>query len=320
MVVAGAPAVARAADVSMPVRLELRGPLGCASLRQLLEAIQRRNGRVRLAAGAERATSLVVTVKPVDVGLQGELQVLADDGSSSSRRVEGATCQAVVEALSLTAALALESVASTAPSPLPAPSPAPPPKPLSFTKPALSPNARSAGQPRLRGFAGAQASLGQILTPHLNAGGGLLGRARLERGRVLSPSLTLLVSHSRNELFDSSRHVSVSLTGVSLAVCPLALGPTPRLRLEPCLTGTGAELSAAGRELPMAATVSRSWWGVGALARVSLALLTELALEVEAGALLPLVDRRFVVVPSGTSLGSTPAFAPFASLGLAYAL
>lgn len=314
MGVVGAPAVAHAADASMPVRLELRGPSGCASLRQLLEAIQRRSGRVRLAAGAERATSLLVTVKPVDSGLQGELQVLADDGTRSSRRVEGATCQAVVEALSLTAALALESVAYSAPTP------EPPPAPASAAKRAVSQDARSAGQQRLRAFAGAQASLGQILTPHLNAGGGLLGRARLERGRVLSPSLTLLVSHSRNELFESSRHVSVSLTGVSLAVCPLALGPTPRLRIEPCLTGTGAELSAAGRELPQAEAVSRSWWGVGALARVSLALWTDLALEAEGGALLPLVDRRFVVVPSGTSLGSTPGFAPFASLGLAYAL
>jgi hypothetical protein len=298
----------------MPVRLELHGPDGCVSLRDLLGAIQRRNGRVRLAAGAERAVALSFTVKAVDAGLQGELQVRADDGSTSSRRVEGATCQAVVEALSLTAALALESVAYSPPAPL-----APAPRPLASRSPA--PPARPASSPsRLRAFAGAQASLGQMLAPHLNAGGGLLGRARLERGRLVSPSLTLLVSHSRNELFESSRHAAVHLTGVSLTACPVALRPASPLRLEPCLTATGARLSATGRELPLAEAVSRSWWGVGALARASLELLAELSLEVEGGALLPLTDRRFIVVPSGRALGTTPALAPFATVGLAYAL
>lgn len=302
----------------MPVRLELQGPEGCASLRELLGAIQRRNGRVRLAAGAERATTLVVTVKPGDAGLRGELQVRADDGSTSSRRVQGATCQAAIEALSLTAALALESVAYSEPPPTPAAAPrASAPAPAAAATMAQH---RPSPPSPLRAFAGAQASLAQMLAPHVNAGGGLLGRARLERGQLLSPSLTLAVSHSRNELFESSRHAAVHLTGVSLTACPVALRLASPLRVEPCLTGTGAELSAAGRELPSAEAVSRSWWGVGALARASLALVAQLSLDVEGGALLPLVDRRFIVVPSGTSLGTTPALAPFASVGLAYAL
>lgn len=312
---------ADAMEDSMPVRLELTAPNGCSSLRELLASIQRRNGRVRLASDREPAVALHVTLHADDQGAaSGELTVQTKQGESSARSVTGPSCEAVVDALALTAALSLGSYEfSPPPAPAASPVPAPPVSPAAPPVPATdAPSSRSPS--RWQWEAGAQASLGRMVAPHLQAGGGLLGRARWERPSAFSPSLTLSLSHTRNELFESSRHVGMALTGLSLAICPFSLRLHAAVRVEPCAAASAAELKASGRELPAAATVSRAWWGAGALARVSVSPWSGLSLEVEGGALVPLVERHFVVEPSGRSLGSTPEVAPFVTAGLSHAL
>ncbi|HVY30620.1 MAG TPA: hypothetical protein VHB79_28870 [Polyangiaceae bacterium] len=318
------PALARAEGATIPVRLELQGPLGCASPRELLDALQRRNGRARLAAGDEPAVLLQMSVTPAAHGLHGLLEVQSLDGVRSSRWVDGDSCQAVIEALSLSAALALQQGAGERASAAPAASPAPSSLPAPASNPEPVADLPGAGSSRarraapLRCEAGAQASLAQMVTPHLSTGGGVLGRARLERGP--EPSLSLMLSYSQNELFESSRHVGMHLTGLALSACPARLALASRVHVEPCAIGYGARLQAFGRDLAEAESVTRSWWGVGALMRLALSPLEDLAIEVEGGALRPLVQREFVVLPSGTSLGKTPELAPFASAGVVYAL
>ncbi len=293
-------------------------------MREMLDALQRRNGRVRLAISGEQAVALQMRLSVTSAGLRGALSMRLADGSSSERAVEGATCQAVVEALSLTAAIALASVApaeegerseAVAPG---VESPA-----TAVSSPATSTSSarrRAAGQARVAFEAGAQASLSQMVAPHLNTGGGLLARARLERGNELSPSLTLSVTHTRSELLERSRHAELQVTGISMTVCPIAVRPHRRFRLEPCVAANGARLSATGRNLLSPRSVARSWWGTGALLRLSVFPLPELAVEVEGGGLVPLVSRRFVAEPTGQSLGETPSVSPFTSVGLVYAL
>jgi hypothetical protein len=186
--------------------------------------------------------------------------------------------------------------------------------------PAGSERPSSASGARLAVQVGAQASFGQPVAPHFNAGGALLGRARLERGTAFSPSVTLSIQHTRSELLHSAPDSAVRVTGLSVAPCPVSLRPIARLRLEPCLVATGAELQAVGRDLPQATSAARSWWGLGALARLSLAVTRGLAFEVEGGALVPLVERRFVTLPSGRELGRTPTLAPLANAGVSYEL
>lgn len=315
------PTAVRANDAPVAVRLELAGPIGCVSARELLGALQSRNGRVRLAAGEEAAVTLRVRVEETSRGLRGELEVLSLDGGKSSRSVEGKTCQAVIDALSLSAALALQQTSSATPVEAPV-GPADAAREDHVRREPDEPERSTGGSKerpaRFRFEAGAQASLGQMVTPHLNVGGGVLARARLERGS--RPSLSLSLAHTRNELFESSRHAVLRLTSVGLTACPVALAPAAGVHVEPCLTGTGAKLDASGRDLAQTESVARSWWGVGGLVRFALSLLRDISVEIEGGALIPLVDRRFVALPSGTSLGSTPLFAPFASVGLVYAL
>lgn len=305
---------ARADDASVPVRLELEGPLGCVSGRELLGALQSRNGRLRLAAGDEPALLLRVRVTEAAHALRGELELVTEGGARSSRRVEGDSCKAVVDALALTAALALQ---------LAAESPSSRASSVGSTIAGHDTEARILPPRSPLGKAahfelGAQAALAQMVTPHVNVGGNVLARARLDRGFEASLSVALL--HTRNELFQSSRHAALRVTGISLTACPAQLTLLGVLRIEPCLSGTGAQLEAIGRELPVTHSVKRSWWGVGGLGRASVSPWQGVSLEVEGGALVPLVDRELVVMPSGASLGATPAFAPFANVGVSYAL
>lgn len=315
---------AAATEAFVPVELEISGAEDCSSVRELLASIQKRNGRVRLAAGDEPASRLTVRLRRSDAGLTGELSVRAVDGSTSTRSVSGTTCGSVIETLALTASLALQAAlpeAGASPetgAAKPAETKTAVPRATATTTTATTTTTRRDG--RLSVEAGAQAALARMVAPHLNVGGGLVARARWQRDELFSPSLTISALHTRNELFESSRHAAVHVTGVSLVVCPIAVRPSRRLRVEPCWITTGAELRALGRELELEQSVSRSWWGTGALARLAFEPSSRFAVELEGGALLPLVDRRFVALPSRTSLGSTPALAAIATAGVVYAL
>jgi hypothetical protein len=321
---------ALAADTSVPIHLLLSGADGCSSLRELLASIQKRNGRVRLAAGGEAASTVAFRVWHTNTGLTGELSVRGVDGSASTRQVSGDSCEGVLETLALTASLALQSAweqhdemtaskveATAGAPPEPAKLVATSKSPDSSSKPPGS--APSPGS-RLLVEAGAQAALSQVVAPHLNVGGGVLARARWQRDELFSPSLSVSALHTRNELFESSRHAAMHVTGVSAVLCPVALRPHRQWRVEPCWMTTGARLQALGRELDFEQSVSRSWWGTGALARLAFEPSRRFAFELEGGALLPLVDRRFVALPSRTVLGSTPVIAPIATAGVVYAL
>jgi hypothetical protein len=315
---------ALAADTSVPIHLLLSGADDCSSLRELLASIQKRNGRVRLAAGDEAASTVTFRVWHANAGFTGELSVRGVDGSSSTRQVSGDSCVGVLETLALTASLALQSAweqpderqaSEAAAKAVAAPAP---PKSGDATKPVRAP--LGSRRSRLQIEAGAQAALAQVVAPHLNVGGGVVARARWQRDQLLSPSVSVSAAHTRNELFESSRHAAMHVTGVSVALCPVTLRPHSRLRLEPCWMTTGAQLQALGRELDFEQSVSRSWWATGALARLAFEPSSRFAFELEGGALVPLVDRRFVALPSRTVLGSTPAIAPIATAGVVYAL
>jgi hypothetical protein len=322
--VLGTAAESETTSFTTPVRVQLVAEPGCSSADAFLEAVHKRSARVRPAEASESAALLEVKLERVGSGVQGDLKLQHEGGATSTRHVAGVSCEAVVDALSLTAALALDSASAEAPA-----EPAPPPTPTASNGSGASDAPADPGEQMvvrdselksIRPEVGAQAVVARLVTPHLNVGAALAVRLRLERKRLLSPSLGLSLLHTDNRLFDSSRHVSLQLSGLSLSLCPARLKPTPRLRLEPCLSGLGARLHARGRDLPDAREVTRSWWGVGVLARAALELQARLQVELEAGGLVPLVSRSFVALPNDTSLGDTPALAPFANLGITYVL
>jgi len=125
-----APAPAAASD-TVPIRVEFDAPAGCSSADTFYGGLLARMSRARRAAPGEAAVHFNVRLTRTGNKVRGELRLMdGSPGDGDTRRVEGETCDAVVEVLSLTAALALVT-RPAAPIPPPPPARPPPPPPAS---------------------------------------------------------------------------------------------------------------------------------------------------------------------------------------------
>jgi len=94
----------------IPIRIVFDKRAVCSNSDEVYLAIQSRSDRVRRANEGERAFGIRVRLKRVGANVRGELSVIHEQGETNPRAVEGASCEVVVDALSLTAALALDAV------------------------------------------------------------------------------------------------------------------------------------------------------------------------------------------------------------------
>jgi len=127
--------------VPIPIRVDFDAPAGCADADAFYAGVSARLARVRRARPGESATRLIVRLTRVGGKVHGELQLGGGGGESDTRRVDGATCQEVVQVLALTAALAINHPPSAAP-PSPAgekPEPAVPAAPRAAPEPVAAP-------------------------------------------------------------------------------------------------------------------------------------------------------------------------------------
>jgi len=127
LVALAAPAPAAASD-AVPIRVEFDAPAGCSSADTFYGGLLARMSRARRALPGEAAVHFGVKLTRAGNKVRGELRLMdGSPGDGDTRRVEGETCDAVVEVLSLTAALALVTrPAAPIPPPPPARSPPPP--------------------------------------------------------------------------------------------------------------------------------------------------------------------------------------------------
>lgn len=98
---------ARAGDTT-PVRLAIEVPEGCSNVRSFYDAVRARTDRIHLTTRPREGLELRVTVVRIQTRYRGELRVVDLDGARTTRLVEGASCEEVVRALSLTAALVVD--------------------------------------------------------------------------------------------------------------------------------------------------------------------------------------------------------------------
>lgn len=130
------PRHARAADEPIPFRVESLPGATCPSGDPFATQLLRRTDRIREAAGDESAVVFRLEVEPGKDHASGRLTVREPDGSETEREVVGASCQEVVSAMVLIAAVLLDPNASleplAPPSPPPPKPPSPPPPPRSL--------------------------------------------------------------------------------------------------------------------------------------------------------------------------------------------
>lgn len=105
---AAGPATSVGETGARPVQIELEAPEGCSGADAFFGSLRSRTNRVRRADGDEPRTTLKVRLTRGHGQVVGELRIMDDRGGTDSRKVQGASCDEVVQALSLTAALALD--------------------------------------------------------------------------------------------------------------------------------------------------------------------------------------------------------------------
>lgn len=301
------------ASGSVPIRIELEAPPGCASAEDFYAALRARSEQVRLGEAGERATEVVVKLEPGSDVLHGELRVIDEHGDTESRTVDGSSCEAVLEALSLTAALAFEAARER--------KQAEPPKPLPPEPDAVEHGHASGESGTPRWSFGVHAIVTRVLTAQTSLGAGVVGRVRWEspHGAARSPgaSFGLSLVHATSEPLESSGSVSSGWTAAVLHGCPTWVG-IGGVEVAPCVTASGGVLAVSGLDVENPRSVKRSWWSVGAQLTAEAALGERMTLDVAAGVSVPVVERTFVTSPSETVVSSTPRFSPLGSLGLSY--
>lgn len=299
------------------VTLEYAAFEGCPGAASFEAQVLARTPRVRFATpGTSGTLTWIVELAPTNGGSRGTLRVLGETQGKLERGVTAASCEQVVGALALVAALSVDPEASLGeaaePSPRPrAPSPSKPPAPV----PSLRPPERveAARAPR---FTVGLSLVGRSgLAPELVwAPQAALGLSfRTGGGHTWGLRLSALHASSRSTLDAGSASFTSNL--VRLQAFPLRVG-SAAWRFEPAAFAEAGELTARGVGITPTRSVRRPVAWAGVLGRVSL-VMSVLLLELEAGGALPFVRDRFYIFEN-TTVFRVPAGSAFASAGVGF--
>lgn len=299
----------------LDVRIEFDAPSDCAEVSSFYDRVRARTDRVRLAEAGVQALTLRVRVVRRGAKVHGQLRMTDELGASTTREVDGGSCPEVVDALSLTATLALDPTASPE-----APPPTVPP-PVEVVTLVATPSRPPEPPPRevqVGLEAGLQGGVAEVISPYLSLGGALSARLTFGARDRVNWSLGLTLTHLGNDIVVSNQVLAARLTSLAINACPARFNAGGAFSLEPCALFAGGLLSATGRGVSNPDSAVRSWWSAGALVRAALPIGGGVALELEAGGAVPLLKRRFILIAPERLLGESPGVSAFISAGASY--
>jgi hypothetical protein len=309
-----ASATGRAADVTS-VRLRYAAARDCADERGFFEQVSARTQRVRLANSSEPATALVVSIRELPGGFAGKLELRSDEGATSAREVKAASCDQVVAALAIMAALAIDPDASTEPIPKPRPAPRPPPpKPAAEPAPRPTPVAPE-GSLFSHWKAGVSLSLlAGVFDEPVLAVRPFVELAREGRS-AWGYALRLSGARFQSEVSRSEGTGEFTLFSGRLEGCPVHFRAWEPVWISACLAFDGGWLEARGADVTPRQSVTRSWFAAGETTRIERRLLEILALELSGEVFFPFVRDRFFV-GSDATVHRTPVVFGGGAIGL----
>jgi hypothetical protein len=266
----------------------------------------------------------------------GELRIIDDHGETDTRKVQGATCDEVVQALSLTAALVFDpSALLSVPQPSSeSPTAAAAPPTEAATETAVVPPPKKEPAPAVV-LATESTTRTARVVPDVEMGVGLVGLAVLSgsfspgigvsarknlgsHGSNFRPTLGLSLAYVRNDVVQSPQHAGVGLAVVGATGCPLRWSPSI-FTVQPCALVLGGWLSVSGIGLNHVNTVSHSWLSAGLMIRTAAFLGRGLSIELEGGINVPVLKRRFFATAPDNVVAETPGVSPIVGLALTYA-
>lgn len=318
------------AKVAKPVQVEFDAPAGCSGTEAFFGSLRSRTDQVRQADAGEPHTTLQIRLSRTRGRVLGELRVVDDRGGTDTRKVQGASCDDVVQALSLTAALAVDpSALLSAPATAPE-TPAPTADTVAQEPPLATKNLPEAEVPATAEPVAAHPSLqvpsfelgvGPEGTALLTSGAGLgvavASRWTLADRGPLRASFGLAFIYLRNDVLQTPGAVQINLTGLAATACPFRVSASV-LTFEPCALVIGGRLAASGLQATHSYSVDRLWLSAGGILRVAASLGDGLWLDLQVGISAPFFKRRFFETTPDTVVGETPMISPVVGLGLAY--
>jgi len=287
--------VGRAEESVTRVRIEFTGTVGCAEPAEFYQAIRARTPRVIWSDDAEAAYTLRVQVIENPPRVVGELRLGGRSGESDTRRVVGETCAEVVDALGLTAALAIDPLTQLASQPIVRHS--------SLSRVSVGPPSDVPAVRLEESEVSADVTLGlgvaslRLLRGRDSYGPMLLGRLTWNTP-LLDPAVELAIVHSPSSLTTpgEGRDFATESTTALVSLCPSEWDiHRHELSLCPSAVLLVGRISAHGADVELPRSVSRTLAHLGAELRVTSTFLGPIGVEASAGATFPLVTRRFTL-------------------------
>jgi hypothetical protein len=257
-----------------------------------------------------------VEVSETASGSRGTLRVGGARPGKLVRSVTASSCEQVVNALALVAALSVdpEALLEAPDEPRPAPKPAAPPAPAAARPAAPNPNASSGKSSATKLSVGLTLTGRSGLAPELAwAPRPFVGISfRSQSGHTWGLGLSAAQTHGRASVDAGRADFTWSTARLEAFPWRFSYG---RLRLEPALLLEAGQLRARGVAVTPAAEVLRPVLLVGGLGRLSFLALDLLLLQIEAGPLLPVLRDRFYL-RENTTVFRIPAVTGFVAAGV----
>jgi len=318
-------ALGELAQVNSPdpkaIAIEFDAPPMCSSAKGFYEGVRSRTNRVRWAQDGDAATTVRIRLFRAGAKIKGELRLSDQEGEKETRKVDGSTCEEVVEALALTVTLALDPdalFANRIPEAKTREYPegtVPSPKVSSASSLALpSPAHVNPGHLEL----GAQWMVATVILPGMSFGPAIGGRFVSGSSRWGHYSYGLAFSYLRNDIFGGTSHGEFSLMAAAAELCPWRTKIASPADFGVCAIASGGRLGATGVDLDHPATRFRSWWSAGLSALVSAQLVGNWRLSLSIGGTVPLIRRGFAENGAGETVASSPWVALQSGIGLIY--
>jgi len=306
------PALAR--EKTLPFRVESVPGDACTHTDGFSEQLLRRTERVERARPGEEALVFRIEIARDGNGFTGRLAVRELDGSQTNRTVSGASCDEVISAMALIAAVLVDPNASAealsdspsesdpTPGSTPAPAPAPPPEPApeAGPLPPSPPEYRKAPDSSARvaygggvaiAFEGAAAPAG---TPAL----ALELEAALERDSFVSPLLVVSLERAFPKRSTTPNGVArFQWTAFRASGCPLRVSAGNDWVFRPCAFFEFGELVARGEQTERRSTTEAPWLALGGTLRVEYSPAPPLFLVLDGGLVAPLRHDTFYFDP-----------------------
>jgi hypothetical protein len=261
-----------------PAELTFRRALGERLERPLGEAFARLRLEVNITRGASGS------------GWVGQLSVTDETGAATTREVAGASCDSVVAALRLLAAMSADAA--------PAPEPVPSIESVVDTGVSLGAERERDG---LRVGPAVWALLDSTVAPELATGFGAGLRLEWRSDDVWNPELQIGALSLRSEARPDALSFGsrFALTAVETSFCPLRLLSSHAWSVRPCVQLDIGRISGAGVGSELARSTERHglWLSSGASLQGDAALWGALTLGAAVGATFPWVRHEFFLEP-----------------------